>query len=123
MFICTGVRMEWCKISQEDADTMTETLPVEEEMQDLAEFIKIFGDPTRLKILFYLRENPLCVHDLALLIGMHQTATSHQLKVLRQMRLVKYHKEGRMVIYSLNDDHIDQILNIGLKHIAEEVKS
>ena len=114
--------MEWCRINQERADKITQVLPVEEEMQDLAEFIKVFGDPTRLKILFYLRETPLCVHDLSLLIGMQQTAISHQLKVLRQMRLVKYHKEGRMAVYSLNDIHINQILDIGLLHIAEEVK-
>jgi DNA-binding transcriptional ArsR family regulator len=115
--------MKWCRIDQRKANEMTRLIPVEEEMQDLAEFIKVFGDPTRLRILFYLREKALCVHDLASLVGMQQTAVSHQLKVLRQMRLVKYHKEGRMAVYSLNDAHISQILDIGLLHIAEEVKS
>jgi ArsR family transcriptional regulator, lead/cadmium/zinc/bismuth-responsive transcriptional repressor len=115
--------MSWCRINQNIADNLREKIPVEEEMQDLAEFIKVFGDPTRLSILFFLREKDLCVHDLSLLTGMQQTAVSHQLKVLRQMRLVKYHKEGRMAVYSLNDSHISQILNIGLKHIAEEVRN
>ena len=113
--------MDWCRINQETADELTGKIPVDEEIQDLAEFIKVFGDPTRIRILYYLREKPLCVHDLSHLSGMQQTAISHQLKVLRQMRLVKYHKEGRMAVYSLNDDHIGQILDIGLKHIAEEV--
>lgn len=112
----------WCRIDKEKAHDLTSSLPVEEEMQDLAEFIKVFGDPTRLKILFYLREIPLCVHDLSLLTGMQQTAVSHQLKVLRQLRLVKYHREGRMAVYSLNDAHITAILDIGLSHINEEIK-
>ena len=115
--------MDWCRIDQKTADELTEKIPVDEEIQDLAEFIKVFGDPTRIRILYFLREKPLCVHDLSLLSGMQQTAISHQLKVLRQMRLVKYHKEGRMAVYSLNDSHISQILDIGLKHIAEEAKN
>ncbi len=115
--------MDWCRIDQTRADELKEKIPVDEEMQDVAEFIRVFGDPTRLGILFYLRELPLCVHDLSLLTGMQQTAISHQLKVLRQMRLVKYHKEGRMAVYSLNDSHISQILDIGLKHTAEEVRN
>ncbi|MDC7222335.1 MAG: metalloregulator ArsR/SmtB family transcription factor [Spirochaetales bacterium] len=113
----------WCRINQEKADKLTEKIPVDEEMQDLAEFIKVFGDPSRLSILFHLREEALCVHDLSQLTGMQQTAVSHQLKMLRQMRLVKYHKEGRMAVYSLNDSHISQILDIGLRHIAEEVRN
>ncbi len=112
--------MEWCRINQETADELGEALPADEEMQDLAGFLKVFGDPTRLRILFFLREKPLCVHDLSHLTGMRQTAVSHQLKVLRQMRLVKYMKEGRMAVYSLNDDHIHGILDIGLLHVAEE---
>ncbi len=115
--------MDWCRIDQKTADELTVKIPVDEEIQDLAEFIKVFGDPTRIRILYFLREKPLCVHDLSLLSGMQQTAISHQLKVLRQMRLVKYHKEGRMAVYSLNDSHISQILDIGLKHIAEEARN
>lgn len=113
--------MSWCRIDQIIADQLLTDIPVEEEIQDLAEFIKVFGDPTRLRILFYLSKKPLCVCDLALLSGMQQTAVSHQLKVLRQMRLVKYHKEGRMAIYSLNDAHIEEILNVGLEHIKEGI--
>ncbi len=112
--------MDWCRIDQKVADSLGHSIPVDEEVQDLAEFLKVFGDPTRLRILFYLREKPLCVHDLSELTGMQQTAISHQLKVLRQMRMVKYVKEGRMAVYSLNDDHIGGILDIGLHHLSEE---
>lgn len=113
--------MSWCRIDQATADTVLQQVPVDEEIQDLAEFLKVFGDPTRLRILYYLREKALCVRDISLLSGMQQTAVSHQLKVLRQMRLVKYHKEGRMAVYSLNDAHIEQILDVGLQHIDEGV--
>ena len=112
--------MDWCRIDQNIADELSHHLPVDEEVQDLAEFLKLFGDPTRLRILFCLREKPLCVHDLSRLTGMQQTAISHQLKALRQMRMVKYVKEGRMAVYSLNDNHINGILDIGLQHLSEE---
>lgn len=113
--------MNWCRIDQNTADELLKEIPLDEEMQDLAEFIKIFGDPSRLRILFFLRKKPLCVRDLSLLTNMQQTAVSHQLKVLRHMRLVKYHKEGRMAVYSLNDAHIESILDVGLQHIDEEI--
>ena len=103
----------------DDLKLLQESLPVEEETQDLSEFFKVFGDPTRLKILLLLNERELCVHVIAEVIDMHQTAVSHQLKILRQSRLVKYRKEGKHVFYSLNDDHIRKIIEIGLEHIQE----
>ena len=112
--------MEWCRIDGDIAEELGKALPVDEEIQDLSEFLKVFGDPSRLRILYFLREKPLCVHDLSRLTGLQQTAVSHQLKMLRHMRLVKYVKEGRMAVYSLNDSHIGQILDIGLKHLGEE---
>ena len=98
---------------------MEQLIPVEEEIIDLAEFFKTFGDPTRLKILFLLRDQELSVHAAAEQLGLQQTTLSHQLKILRHLRLVRYRKEGRAVYYSLNDDHIDQILRIGIEHIQE----
>ncbi|MDC7220052.1 MAG: metalloregulator ArsR/SmtB family transcription factor [Spirochaetales bacterium] len=108
-----------CKLTEADGERLRKSLPVEEEIQDLADFFKIFGDPTRVRILFLLREGEFCVHDISVLIEMQQTAVSHQLKLLRHARLVKYRKEGKQVFYSLNDEHIEEILAIGLDHINE----
>jgi ArsR family transcriptional regulator len=94
-------------------------LPVEEELQDLAEFFRVFGDPTRLKILSLLGQGEYCVHDIAAVTGMQQTAISHQLKMLRQIRLVRYRKEGKNVCYTLCDEHINEIFATGMKHVKE----
>ena len=102
-----------------DIVNIQDAIPVEEETQDLSEFFKVFGDPTRLKILFLLEGHELCVHVIAEIIDMQQTAVSHQLKILRQSRLVKYRKEGKHVFYSLNDNHIKDLLRTGLEHIKE----
>ena len=109
-----------CNISEADAKTLRENMPVEEEILDLAEFFKVFGDPTRIRILFLLQEGEFCVHDISAMLEMQQTAVSHQLKHLRQTRLVKYRKSGKQVFYSLNDNHIDAIMKIGLEHLNEQ---
>ena len=94
-------------------------MPSEETMQGLAEFYKVFGDPTRINILCTLFQSELCVCDLAEVTGMTQSAISHQLRVLKQMKLVKNRREGKIVYYSLADAHIQSILNQGMEHIAE----
>lgn len=94
-------------------------MPDEEMMQQLAEFYKVFGDPTRIKILCTLFQSELCVCDLAEVTNMTQSAISHQLRVLKQMKLVKNRREGKTVYYSLADAHIQSILNQGMEHIAE----
>ena len=94
-------------------------MPSEEMMQDLAEFYKVFGDVTRIKILCILFQSELCVCDLAEVTGMTQSAISHQLRVLKQMKLVKNRREGKIVYYSLADGHIQSILNQGMGHIVE----
>ena len=85
----------------------------------LAATFKVLGDPTRTKIISALLQEELCVCDLASLIGLSQSAISHQLRVLRNMDLVKYRKDGRIAYYSLDDDHISAILTAGLKHVEE----
>jgi len=85
----------------------------------LAAIFKVLGDPTRTKIISALLMEELCVCDLASLIGISQSAVSHQLRVLRNMNLVKYRKDGRIAYYSLDDDHISSILTAGLKHAEE----
>lgn len=94
-------------------------MPSEEIIHDLADFYKVFGDVTRIKILSVLFQAELCVCDLAEVVGMTQSAVSHQLRVLKQMKLVKNRREGKTVFYSLADGHIQSILNQGMEHIME----
>ena len=94
-------------------------MPPEEELQDLADFFKVFGDATRLKILYVLLSTEMCVYDIAMVLGMSQSAISHQLRVLKQMDLVKNRREGKTIFYSLADAHIVTILSQGLDHIEE----
>lgn len=94
-------------------------LPQDEVLYDLAELFKIFGDSTRIKILYVLFESEMCVCDIAQLLGMTQSAISHQLRSLKQSRLVKARREGKTVFYSLADGHVRTILDQGMEHVAE----
>ncbi len=85
----------------------------------LAETFKVLGDPTRTKIIFALSVEELCVCDIANLLNMSDSAISHQLRILRNLRLVKYRKEGKMAFYSLDDHHINEIFEHGLEHVSE----
>lgn len=88
-------------------------------LQELAEFFKLFGDPTRIKILFALGAAEMCVSDIAILLKMNHSAISHQLRILSRSRLVKSRKSGKLVFYSLNDRHIKHVLAQGFEHITE----
>lgn len=94
-------------------------MPRDEQLYDLAELFKMFGDSTRIKILYALFEAELCVCDIAQLLGLTQSAVSHQLRVLKSSRLVKPRKEGKSVFYSLADDHVRRIIAQGMDHICE----
>ncbi|QNO14635.1 helix-turn-helix transcriptional regulator [Alkalicella caledoniensis] len=107
-------------IHQETVDKIRDIMLPDEKMSILADFFKVFGDATRIKILYALSNEEMCVCDISALLDMTQSAISHQLKVLRQGRLVKARKDGKVVYYSLNDDHISKVLNQGLEHILEE---
>jgi ArsR family transcriptional regulator len=96
-----------------------EQMPAVEKLMDLAEFFKVFGDTTRIRILYVLFQSEMCVCDIANLLNMTQSAISHQLKTLKQMQLVKYRREGKTVFYSLSDGHIKTIINQGMEHICE----
>lgn len=89
-----------------------------ESLLKLAELFKILGDPTRLKIVEILLENEMCVNHIAETMGMGQSAISHQLRVLRQARLVTYRKEGKTAYYSLNDDHVEGLVRMGMDHVS-----
>ncbi len=94
-------------------------LPADEELYDLAELFKVFGDSTRIKILYALFESELCVCDIAQLLNLTQTAVSHQLRVLKGSKLVKFRREGKTVFYSLDDDHVRSIIGQGMEHLNE----
>ena len=94
-------------------------LPDEERLYDLAELFKVFGDTTRIRILYALFESELCVCDIAELLNMSQSAISHQLRVLKQARLVRNRREGKTVYYFLADDHVRTIIGQGMEHINE----
>mgnify|MGYP000102063478 FL=1 len=98
---------------------VNQNMPDEEVLYDLAELFKIFGDSTRIKILYVLFESEMCVCDIAQLLGMTQSAISHQLRSLKQSRLVKARREGKTVFYSLADGHVRTILDQGMEHVAE----
>ena len=94
-------------------------IPDEETLYDLADLFKIFGDTTRIKILYTLRKQELCVNELAQSLTMTPSAVSHQLKILRQSKLVKNRREGKSLFYSLNDNHVVTIVDQGMEHICE----
>lgn len=86
----------------------------------LGETFKVLGDVTRLKICLALSHHELCVSDLATMLGLTDSAVSHQLRLMKSMRLVRYRKEGKMTYYMLDDDHIEQLIRLGVKHVSEE---
>ena len=94
-------------------------MPPEETLYDLAEFYKVFGDTTRIRILYALLESEMCVGDMAALLGLSQTACSHQLRVLKNSKLVRFRRDGKVVYYSLSDDHVAKIIELGMEHVTE----
>ena len=109
-----------CLFVHEDAvDEVLGGMPNDETLYDLAELFKVFGDSTRIKILYALFEAELCVCDISRLLGISQSAVSHQLRVLKGSRLVKFRKEGKTVFYSLADDHVRRIIAQGMEHVNE----
>ena len=94
-------------------------LPAENELYDLAELFKVFGDSTRIRILFVLHEGEVCVQDIADALQMTQSAVSHQLKILKQSKLVGSRREGKQIFYFLADDHVLSIIDLGLEHLRE----
>ena len=94
-------------------------IPGEDTLYDLTELFRIFADSTRIRILYVLLESEMCVCDIAVLLGMTQSAISHQLRALKNARLVKSRREGKTVFYSLADDHVTTIIDQGLEHVKE----
>ena len=106
-------------IDEKTAEEIDNKMPDESEFYDLADLFKVFGDSTRIKILYVLFENEMCVYDIASILNMTQSAISHQLRILKQNRLVKFRKEGKTVLYTLADEHVFTILRQGIEHVEE----
>lgn len=113
----------FCDCEVIHADVLEEVkpkMPIEEDIYDLSDFFKVLGDSTRLKIISALDVHEMCVCDIAVLLNMTKSAISHQLRYLKQADLVKFRKEGKVVFYSLKDDHVKDIFEIGMEHIKEK---
>lgn len=106
-------------IDEEKINKVRQKMPKDELLFDLAELFKVFGDSTRMKIICALLEDELCVGDIAVITNSTPSAISHQLRVLKQAKLVKYRKDGKSVYYSLDDEHVKQIFEKGREHIEE----
>jgi DNA-binding transcriptional ArsR family regulator len=109
-----------CQTIHEDVvNAVGKEMPDEEILLDVADLFKMFGDSTRVKILCALQHSEMCVCDIAVLLGMTKSAISHQLRALRQTKLVKFRKDGKVVFYSLDDEHISGIIAMGIAHACE----
>lgn len=106
-------------VHEQTVEQVLSEMPSDEHLYDLAELFKVFGDSTRIKILYALFEAELCVCDIAQLLGLTQSAVSHQLRVLKGSRLVKPRRDGKTVFYSLADDHVRKIIAQGMEHVNE----
>ncbi|GAA0122493.1 MAG: helix-turn-helix transcriptional regulator [Clostridium argentinense] len=114
--------LEFCnctEIHKDIVDSVKNNIPSEKILGDLSELFKAFGDITRIRILYVLFQKEMCVCDIAETLGMSQSAISHQLRVLKSTRLVKFRKEGKVVYYSLDDDHVKYIFDQALLHVEE----
>ena len=114
-----GDQCEFFHAHEEIVNRVNQKMPDEEELYDLAELFRLFGDSTRIRILYVLFESEMCVCDIAQLLNMTPSPISHQLRALRQSRLIKYRREGKTVFYSLADGHVRDIINQGMEHIRE----
>ena len=110
-------KCEFLCIHEDTVREVRESMPEEDTLYDLAEFFKIFGDSTRIRILYALYERELCVCDIASLLGLTQTAVSHQLRILKTNKIVKARRDGKTIFYSLDDAHVHDILNMGIEHL------
>ena len=119
MELSQNERCEYMHVHEDIVAKVEKEMPDDEILFDLAELFKIFGDSTRIKILYLLFESEMCVCDIAQLLNMTQSAISHQLRILKQSQLVKNRRDGKTVFYSLADGHVRIILDQGMEHIIE----
>ncbi|MHB1314069.1 MAG: ArsR/SmtB family transcription factor [Christensenellales bacterium] len=112
-------RCEYIHVHQDIVEKVNQKMPEDNVLYDLAELFRLFGDSTRIKMLYVLFESEMCVCDIAQLLHMSQSAISHHLRTLKLSKLVKNRREGKMILYSLADEHVASIINQGMEHILE----
>lgn len=110
---------DFLETREEIVRNVLEQQPDDEILYDLAELFKVFGDSTRIKILYSMFENELCVNDIAKLLNLSQSSVSHQLRILKSSKLVKFRREGKSIFYSLDDEHVRAIISMGMEHVEE----
>lgn len=108
------------EVHKDCVNCVKENMLKDETFTELSELFKVFGDYTRIRIIYALLKKELCVCDIAEVLGMSQSSISHQLRVLKAARLVKFRKEGKVVYYSLDDEHVGSVFNAGLQHVEHE---
>ena len=106
-------------LDEQTLQRLQDDLPDDELLYDLAELFRVFGDSTRIKILYALFESELCVNDIAQVVGLSQSAVSHQLRLLKANKLVRFRRDGKTIYYSLDDDHVRSIIALGMDHVEE----
>ncbi|MDD3338601.1 MAG: metalloregulator ArsR/SmtB family transcription factor [Lachnospiraceae bacterium] len=104
---------------EEIVQKVLEEQPDDEVLYDLAELFKVFGDSTRIKILYALSASELCVGDIAQILNLSQSSVSHQLRILKDSKLVRFRREGKAIFYALDDEHVRNIINMGMEHVEE----
>ena len=112
-----GDQSEFLAAQEDVVKRVLEQQPDDEYLYDLAELFKVFGDSTRIRILYALFESELCVNDIAQLLNLGQSAVSHQLRILKDAKLVRFRREGKIIFYALDDEHVRNILSMGLEHV------
>lgn len=114
-----GDQNEFLAAHEDVVKRVLEQQPDDEYLYDLAELFKVFGDSTRIRILYALFESELCVNDIAQLLNLGQSAVSHQLRILKDAKLVRFRREGKIIFYALDDEHVRNILSMGMEHVEE----
>ena len=117
--IPAAVEKEFSQEREDIIQSVQEQQPDDEILYDLAELFKVFGDSTRIKILYSMFENELCVNDIARLLNLSQSSVSHQLRILKTSKLVKFRREGKSIFYSLDDELVRSIISMGMEHVEE----
>ena len=115
-----GDQSEFLAAHEDVVKRVLKQQPDDEYLYDLAELFKVFGDSTRIRILYALFESELCVNDIAQLLNLGQSAVSHQLRILKASNLVRFRRDGKTVFYSLDDDHVRSVLALGMEHVLEK---
>lgn len=115
----TDAEKDVSEVQEDIVRSIQEQQPDDEILYDLAELFKVFGDSTRIKILYAMFENELCVNDIAKLLNLSQSSVSHQLRILKTSKLVKFRREGKSIFYSLDDEHVRAIISMGMEHVEE----